>query len=193
MVTSRIALGAIITFLFGILSNESYASDECAKGDALNCYTQALIRLQAAQDALLSASKDINSLRLPQNTIIFVMSANCNGLGQDWKPLDPQIAAGHFIVGAGGEFVAGQTRPGVDQITIDAQHLPSLTALLPFKLGGLPAGLVYHGGPDFVAGLGQGTPNQGVPQQPFPITFSGGGLAISVAPPALPLTACQKK
>jgi hypothetical protein len=193
MATSRMALGAIITFLFGAISSESFASDDCAKGDALQCYTQALVRLQAAQDALSSASKDINSLRLPQNTVIFVMSADCNGLGQDWSPLDPKIVAGHFIVGAGGEFVVGQPRPGVDRIVIDSHNLPTFTVSLPFKQGELPGGLSYHGGPHFVAGLGEGTPGQGTAQPPFAITFSGESQAILVAPPALPLTACQKK
>ena len=191
MATSRMALGAIITLLFSAISNESIASDDCGKGDALNCYTQALIRLQTAQDALVSARQDITKLQLPENAVIFVMSADCNGLGQNWKPLDPKIAAGHFIVGAGGDFVAGQLRPGVDQIVIDAQHLPPLTTLLPYKAGALPPGLVYNGGPIFVESLGEAGP--GNPQPPVKITFSGSGQAIPVAPPALPLTACQKK
>ena len=132
------------------------------------------------------------SNELPKNAVIFVTSPTCEGLGQQWQPLDPNISAGHFIVGAGGDFIAGQARAGVDKITIGTEHLPTLKTFLPFKLGSL-SGVTFSGPVNFVTGLGDGTPYQGVPQPPFPITFEGGRQPISVAPSALALTACQKK
>jgi hypothetical protein len=133
------------------------------------------------------------SNELPKNAVIFVTSATCEGLGQQWEPLDPNISAGHFIVGAGGNFIAGQARVGVDKIAIGTENLPPLKTSLPFKLGTLTGPDFTHGGVNFVTGLGEGTPGQGVPQTPFPITFDGHGQSISVAPSALALTACQKK
>jgi hypothetical protein len=154
--------------------------------------------LGTAVAGLLLSSGTLNAIvnifrphELPQNAVIFVTSADCNSAGQDWVPFNTSVAAGHFIVAAGGDFIAGQAKPGVDQIVIDAQHLPPLTTLLPYKAGALPSGLVYNGGPIFVESLGEAGP--GNPQPPVKIIFSGSGQAIPVAPPALPLTACQKK
>jgi hypothetical protein len=133
------------------------------------------------------------SNELPKNAVIFVTSPTCEGLGQQWQPLDPNIAAGHFIVGAGGDFIAGQAIAGVNKITIGTVNLPPLKTALPFKLGVLTGPTLTSGGVNFVTGLGEGTAGQGVAQPPFPITFEGQGQPISVAPTALALTACQKK
>jgi hypothetical protein len=94
------------------------------------------------------------SNELPKNAIIFVTSKTCEGLGQLWEPLDPNISAGHFIVGAGGDFIAGQARSGVDKITVGSDNLPTLTAPLPFKLGTITGPDFTHGGVTFVTGLG---------------------------------------
>jgi hypothetical protein len=45
-----------------LADNPSLAAD-CAQGDALNCYTEALVRLQAAEDALGVARKEISGLQ----------------------------------------------------------------------------------------------------------------------------------
>ena len=140
---------------------------------------------QAAKDnfdTLVACIKDLQSRltvaesslhELPQNAVIFVTSTDCVSVGKDWVPFNPSVAGGHFIVAAGGDLIAGQARPGVDKIVIDAQHLPTLTTSLPFELGELQPGLTLHGGANFIAGLGAGTPGDGTPQPPIPITFSG--------------------
>jgi hypothetical protein len=51
-----------------LINNPSLSAD-CAQGDALTCYTQALVRLQAAEDALGAARKDIASLQTQINTL----------------------------------------------------------------------------------------------------------------------------
>ncbi len=61
MLFSRLTLGASVVLLVGTTSNHGIAADDC--GDALNCYTQALIRLQAARDDLISARNDITTLQ----------------------------------------------------------------------------------------------------------------------------------
>jgi hypothetical protein len=157
---------------------------------ALGTALAALIISGGTVNAIVSMFR---SNELPKNAIIFVTSKTCDGLGQLWEPLDPNISAGHFIVGAGGDFIAGQARAGIDKIVIGSENLPNLTATLPFKLGSLTGPDFTHGGVNFVTGLGDGTPGQGVPQTPFPIAIGGHGQPISISPPALALTACQKK
>jgi hypothetical protein len=50
------SLGCAIVMSIGILLvNEPILAADCAQGDALACYTQALVRLQAAEDALGAA------------------------------------------------------------------------------------------------------------------------------------------
>jgi hypothetical protein len=44
-------------------SQDIALADDCTKGDALACYSQALIKLQAGKDEFMNASKDIGSLK----------------------------------------------------------------------------------------------------------------------------------
>jgi hypothetical protein len=166
------------------------------------CAGTILAGLIISSGAVNAIASLFRSNELPENAIIFVTSPDCVGVGQDWVPLDPKIAAGRFIIGAGAkefaaggkDFVAGQVQPGVSEINIIPENLPRLTTHLPFKLGG--SNLPGSGATNFVAGIGEGTAGQGVPQPPFPITFEAGGdkpRSILVAPPALSLLACQKK
>jgi hypothetical protein len=58
------SLRSAIIVVMGIwLANNPSLAVDCAQGDALNCYTQALMRLQAAQDALVAARDDISALQ----------------------------------------------------------------------------------------------------------------------------------
>lgn len=52
----------IATAFYFSLGNASFA-DDCSKTDALSCYTQALVKLQAARDEFVNASKDLDALR----------------------------------------------------------------------------------------------------------------------------------
>ena len=51
-----------------VVNNPSLAAD-CAQGDALSCYTQALVRLQAAEDALTAARNEIGGLQSSIDTL----------------------------------------------------------------------------------------------------------------------------
>jgi hypothetical protein len=63
-VASCNSLGPGIVLSIGmLLVNSPILAADCAQGDALACYTQALVRLQAAEDALGAARKDIGALQ----------------------------------------------------------------------------------------------------------------------------------
>jgi hypothetical protein len=67
---TRESLGSAVFLAGGIwLVNASCLAADCAQGDALTCYTQALVRVQTAEDALGAARKDIGELQASVNTL----------------------------------------------------------------------------------------------------------------------------
>lgn len=79
-----------------ILSTPAQAQDTCSQSNALACYTQALVRLQSAQDALIAARTEITSLRtdIARGTPVgfvapmFVSVDQIKALAPTWLPAD---------------------------------------------------------------------------------------------------------
>jgi hypothetical protein len=79
-----VSLGTIIAS-----TSVTFAVDDCSKDNALGCYTQALVRLQAAQDALTDARKDITAMQAQIDQLKSDAQANKSSL----DGLDKRIGA----------------------------------------------------------------------------------------------------
>ena len=99
MTSTRLAWAAAVFAACWFLSSApGFADNDCSKGNALTCYTQALVRLQAAQDALGAARNDIKELKAdlalaaPVGSVIpmFLSPAQIANLAPTWLPADGQ-------------------------------------------------------------------------------------------------------
>lgn len=94
MTPRKLALIATVAAIFELTSSDpSLAAEDCAQGNALNCYTQALVRLQASQDALEAATKSINSLQTQITALQSQMAANASSLQAQIAQQNATIAA----------------------------------------------------------------------------------------------------
>ena len=104
-------LSTAIIIVAGIwLANVQSIAADCAHGDALACYTEALVKLQAAEDALGAARNDIARLQ----TQIGTLQGSSATMRQEIEALKAAIAANNqSIVATNGQLnvIDTQTKP----------------------------------------------------------------------------------
>src|SRR4051794_32740031 len=100
MVSVKIGIVSFVVALELAFDALDVVADECSQSNALVCYTQALVRLQAAEDALKLARDDIKGLReelrtglvfaAPVGSVIpmFLSSQQIASLAPVWLPAD---------------------------------------------------------------------------------------------------------
>jgi hypothetical protein len=138
-------------------------------------------------------AKHLSSQNLPKGAVIFVSNEDCGGAESGWVPL--KRAQGHFIVAADNNtFKASDAHDGAgENITVKIENLPNIPFALDYRIGNLPSGQVYSGGPKFVVMVGQGSQQDGGMAQKYDVSFMGGNAPMLVRPPWMALTACEPK
>jgi hypothetical protein len=77
--TQRLCAAIITAASVYVVDHPSRAAD-CAQGNALSCYTQAIVRLQTAEDALAAARDDIGQLQSSISTLQSLVQTQIDSL-----------------------------------------------------------------------------------------------------------------
>jgi hypothetical protein len=147
-------IAAVIALEFVAIA-PSFAADDCSQGNAVNCYTQALVRLQAAQDALVDARNDIKELQAemalaaPVGSVVpmFLAPQQIANLAPTWLPADGRTVSdpssplnGEQLPDLTDRIVLGAD-PAKSVIPNDATNVNgTLSVQMPFSASGTTSG-----------------------------------------------------
>jgi hypothetical protein len=88
-VKPHFTISAIIAPVFYLSLGCACFAEDCSSGDALSCYSQALVKLQSARDEFVNATKDLDALRKD----IVELHKKVDGLENENKVLKAALAA----------------------------------------------------------------------------------------------------